>query len=49
MQRGNTCAGEDTAISDFGMSRATALEALKENDNRKKRRSLVSTARRRPT
>jgi hypothetical protein len=27
----------------FGMSRATALGALKQNDNRKKRRSLVST------
>jgi hypothetical protein len=49
MQRGNTCAGEATAISDFIMSRATALGALKKNDNRKKRRSLISTERRRPT
>jgi hypothetical protein len=31
------------------MSRATAFGALKENDNRKKRRSLISTQRRRPT
>jgi hypothetical protein len=31
------------------MSQAMALEALKKNDNRKKRRSLISTERRRPT
>ena len=49
MQRGNTCAGEDTAIPDLQHVAATALGALKENDNRKKRRSLISTERRRPT
>jgi hypothetical protein len=31
------------------MSRATAVEALKKIDNRKKRRSLISTERRSPT
>jgi hypothetical protein len=33
----------------FSMSQATALRALKQNDNRKNRRSLISTERRRPT
>jgi hypothetical protein len=43
MQRRNTCASEDAGISDLSMSRATAFGALKQNDNRKKRRSLIST------
>jgi hypothetical protein len=49
MQRGNTCASEVRRSPICSMSRATALGALKENDNRKKRRSLIPTERQRPT
>jgi hypothetical protein len=49
MQRGNTCASEDTAFSDLQHVAATALGALKVNDNRKKRRSRISTKRWRST
>jgi hypothetical protein len=49
MQRGNACASEIRPTPICSMSRATALGALKKNDNRKKRCSLIATERRRPT
>jgi hypothetical protein len=51
MQRECACGGEEKIwLSPIcSRSRATALGALKENDNRKKRRSLISTKRRIPT
>jgi hypothetical protein len=46
LQRRNTCAGEDTWGSAIcSLSRATALGALIENDNQKKRRSPISMER----
>jgi hypothetical protein len=49
MQRGNTCAGEHMSSPIFRLLQATPLGALKKNDNREKRRSLMSIERRRLT
>ena len=50
MQRRNTCASEDTAVSDLQHIAGDGSRSIEnKTENRKKRRSLISTERRRPT